>query len=286
MSIEYSNRVWQTPDLKGGKKLVMLALADHADKQGDCHPGTPLLMEKTGLTDRQLRRIINDLGSDGYISIEARAVGRGKRPHYRLFPCEEKRTFCPTIEEKADILDDKSGHFVHEKADICDTIQSHARREPITEPDKEPRGERTPARPRTLPSHNRVGSARDKITFKSPHVDKSHFDLDTGFIQAGQGATAVEVYYERFDVQQNAARLNAIKEDDLMLHCKDLDRLREVITAYSQTTYQPGNVRLILDWYSKGIPEKHQATNSSERRSNSALFLNYAADNGVFYGRT
>lgn len=251
MSIEYSNRVWQSPDLKGSKKLVMLALADHADRQGDCHPGTPLLVEKTGLTDRHLRRVINDLAADGYISIEARAIGRGKRPHYRLFPCEEKRTFCPTVEEKADISGDKSGHFVHEKADISVPIQSHARSEPITEPTAEPREKRARA---TLPSTREPASKTVRHT--SPHLQAGRFVA--GYIPQGTGRNAVEVYYERFSINQDEARLNAIAEDDLTRLCPDLDTLREVVTAYSRTPFRLGNVQLILDWYRDGIPDKHK----------------------------
>ena len=142
MSNAYTNRVWKQKELKGGKLLVMLALAGHADDAGECWPGMPLLIEKTRLTDRQLRRVLNELAAANLISIEERAIGRGKRPHYRLFPAEkadilteEKRTLLPPLEIKADISDNKSGHFVHGKADISDTDYSHARSEsPIESP--------------------------------------------------------------------------------------------------------------------------------------------------------
>lgn len=144
MAVKYSKRVWRDKKLKGGKLLVMLALADHATEEGDSWPGMPLLTDKTRLTDRQIRRVLNTLAEDGYITIEERAVGRGKRPHYKLFPNEKADILSDQNEEKADISDNKSGHFVHEKADISDTNQSHVRREPITEPPIEPeKGKRT-----------------------------------------------------------------------------------------------------------------------------------------------
>ena len=68
----------------------------------------------------------------------------------------------------------------------------------------------------------------------------------------------MEVYYERFSINQDAARLNAIKEDDLMRLCPDLGKLREVVVAYSRTAFQPGNLQLILDWYEHGVPDKHK----------------------------
>ena len=72
------------------------------------------------------------------------------------------------------------------------------------------------------------------------------------------GANAVQVYYERFRYDHPDARLTAPQEDDLVRICTDLGRLREVIVAYSQTNYRPGNIRLILDWYARGVPERPQ----------------------------
>lgn len=250
MSREYRERVWQDKTLKGGRLLVMLALAEHATAQGESWPGMALLMDKTRLTDRQLRRVLNGLDADGLICIEARAIGRGKRPHYQLFPCEkadilseEKRTFCPPSDEKADISDKKSGHFAHEKADIFDTDQSHARSEPTTEP--------TTEEEEGAHAHKAVPSLREPASktlhFRSPYLEPRHFV--NGYVPPGAGANAVEVYYERFSINQDEARLNAIDEDDLTRHCPDLDRLREVVIAYSRTPFRLGNVGLILDWY-------------------------------------
>lgn len=99
--------------------------------------------------------------------------------------------------------------------------------------------------------------AAKAVRHKSPHLDPRHFV--NGYVPPGTGTSPVEVYYERFSINQDAARLNAIKEDDLARLCTDLDKLREVVTAYSRTPFQLGNVQLILDWYKDGIPEKHRA---------------------------
>lgn len=92
---------------------------------------------------------------------------------------------------------------------------------------------------------------------KSPHFSENDFN-DNGFVPPGSGQNAVQVYYERADIRQDRARLTVIQEDDLVRICTDLSRLREVMIAYSRTNYRPGNVKLILDWYHQGIPEKHQ----------------------------
>lgn len=146
--------------------------------------------------------------------------------------------------------------------------------EPIKkEPTKEV-GEGASA-PRTL-------HAPKTVVFKSPYVDKHRF-CDTGYIAAGTGQTAVEVYYERFDVRQTSARLNAVKEDDLMRLCPDLDKLRDVVTAYSRTSYQPGNLKLILDWYRDGIPQHQKAPSKSQHSTNQGVnaIVDYINKRGV-----
>ncbi len=100
---------------------------------------------------------------------------------------------------------------------------------------------------------------RNTLKIKSPHFKPT--DFVESYIPPGQGANAVQVYYERFEISHDRARLNPPQEDDLVRLCPDLDRLREVITAYSRTNYRPGNLQLILDWYGTGVPVKSQNGN-------------------------
>jgi hypothetical protein len=76
-------------------------------------------------------------------------------------------------------------------------------------------------------------------------------------VPAGQGTTAVEVYYERFALANPEQRLNGPMEEDLVAHCPDLERLREVVIAYSRAGYKTQrNLTLILDWYRE--PSRYQ----------------------------
>jgi hypothetical protein len=118
---------------------------------------------------------------------------------------------------------------------------------------------RDPAPPPTVTIHARDG-ARNELHYQSPHIDRTHFDPATGYVSPGQGSTAVEVYYERFDICSREARLSPPKEDDLVRLCPDLHKLREVVTAYSRTSFRLGNLQLILDWYHKGVPDKSGTT--------------------------
>lgn len=85
--------------------------------------------------------------------------------------------------------------------------------------------------------------------------------LPGGYVPAGQGANAVQVYYERFHFSDPDAHLSMPQEDDLIRLCPDLDRLREVVVAYSRTGFKRGNINLILDWYRDGVPARQANTN-------------------------
>jgi len=67
-----------------------------------------------------------------------------------------------------------------------------------------PLGAAQPTPPTTTPvALPSLKETNGKLLYQSPHVDKTHFDVATGYILAGGGATAVEVYYERFDIRHN-----------------------------------------------------------------------------------
>lgn len=267
---------------KGSARAVLNILADYATDDGLAWPGRAQLASDTGMSERNVIRCLQKLCDEGRLSVEENAAGgRGRVPVYKiLLPeltkgdnlSEQRVSDCHPLPEKRVTNAREKGDKLSEKGDKSVPNYSHARREP-QEPKQEPQRERE--RARVLHSRNARGSAVDSIKFESPHVDNEHFDLDTGYIAAGEGQTAVEVYYERFDVAQRDARLSAIKEDDLVQHCKDLAKLREVVIAYSRTTYLPGNAGLILDWYRKGIPDKYRgdlngASNGTHRNNGTA----------------
>lgn len=62
------------------ESLVLLRVADHADSDGACWPGTTTLAEWTGRDEKSVRRAIERLGSEGLLSRERRASesGRGR----------------------------------------------------------------------------------------------------------------------------------------------------------------------------------------------------------------
>jgi len=66
-------------DVRPGLKLVLLALADHADNRGRCWPGIDGVALKTGMSTRQVKRCVSELSGNGLINISRRGgTGAGR----------------------------------------------------------------------------------------------------------------------------------------------------------------------------------------------------------------
>jgi predicted ArsR family transcriptional regulator len=85
VALRASTWAWSL-DLPATPKLVLLALAEHADAQGVCWPGQDRIARMCGLSVRHLRRVCADLEARGLIGIEHRpGTGAGRQTDlYRL----------------------------------------------------------------------------------------------------------------------------------------------------------------------------------------------------------
>lgn len=79
------------PDVGGTDRLVLLSLANHADDLGECWPGVARIAGEAGVSERTVRRSIQNLVEAGVLEVErqgsgARAAGRADRATnlYRL----------------------------------------------------------------------------------------------------------------------------------------------------------------------------------------------------------
>lgn len=97
MSAKISGQVWDL-ELSASRRLVLLAMADHADHLGNnVYPSVGLIAWKTGYSEVQTRRIIKSLIEDGLLVIEARPSGRPTRYSVRT----EAGTFkAPFVAER------------------------------------------------------------------------------------------------------------------------------------------------------------------------------------------
>ena len=67
--------VFESRTLGPTERLVMLALADHADEEGKCYPSMQRLCERTGLSERAVQMNVKRLVEAGYLRV---SVGGGK----------------------------------------------------------------------------------------------------------------------------------------------------------------------------------------------------------------
>jgi DNA-binding transcriptional ArsR family regulator len=77
--------------LSSGQKMVLLALCDNANDQGECYPSVPMLAEKCSMGERTVQQHISDLEAAGIVKREMRT---GRSTLYRIDP----RKICTPAE--------------------------------------------------------------------------------------------------------------------------------------------------------------------------------------------
>lgn len=69
MSIKIMSAVFEDEALGPTERLIMLALADHADDAGRCYPSIARLCKRTGLGERAIQNNLKALSAKGYVTI-------------------------------------------------------------------------------------------------------------------------------------------------------------------------------------------------------------------------
>lgn len=90
MSISLMALAWKA-DMPSGRKLVLLALCDHANAQGACYPSVEAIARKCSMGQRTVQQHIGALES---AAILVRCFRKGRSTVYRLEP----RNFCTRAE--------------------------------------------------------------------------------------------------------------------------------------------------------------------------------------------
>ena len=105
MSVKQMGLVWEL-NLPPNQKIVLLALADHADDDGgNVYPSIKRTAWKTGYNERQVQRILSELRESGLIEQVANAEGgRGKTTRYQLYleKGDKLSPFTPDSQSKGD----------------------------------------------------------------------------------------------------------------------------------------------------------------------------------------
>lgn len=78
------NAVWENAPLSGNELLLLLALADFANDEGECWPSQATLALKTRMSERSVIRMVKKLAEQGAIFIQQERRGRSTRNSYTI----------------------------------------------------------------------------------------------------------------------------------------------------------------------------------------------------------
>jgi Helix-turn-helix domain len=102
MSVRVMAAVWEL-DLPQNEKLILLAMADHADDRGVCYPSVGRIAWKSGYSVRRVQVIMAGLRNRHIIAPLGSIVGgRGLSTQYQIRP-EKGAKLAPFVTEKGDV---------------------------------------------------------------------------------------------------------------------------------------------------------------------------------------
>lgn len=116
MSAKLMGQIWGLV-LTEPERSVLMALADHADDDGDnCYPGLDYLEWKLDKTERQLRRILSRLAEIGVLKMTERGNGRGNKSQFKIDL--SKGVFKPLFNQKKVVIQGIKADIHGQKVDI------------------------------------------------------------------------------------------------------------------------------------------------------------------------
>lgn len=85
MSIKAMNWAWDQK-LPPNSKLILMAIADAADEEGDCWPKVKTIAKKCGVSERTVQRVLKDFISNSFLTVTPRFSHEGRQVsnNYRL----------------------------------------------------------------------------------------------------------------------------------------------------------------------------------------------------------
>lgn len=205
MSIKLMTMVWEKYPASGSELLAMLALADWcADDGGNLYPSMSALAAKIRLSEKQARRIVQDLVHQGFLMVEGNEHGGapGTTKHFRLNV--RKLAFLPDLPKKlvvkkaaepiAPAFETAPAHVTH-PADVTPPtgVQDGSHRCPETAPTG---GSQTVIEPSIEPSRGKRASAPCAQAPTFPPLDEPVVPVAKNPAPAAAAATPAPVVAE------------------------------------------------------------------------------------------
>ena len=88
------NAAWKVRGLTGTEKLVLIRLADRADRDGKCYPGQKSIADDCCISVRTVRKAIKSLTAKGHLVI-LQFAGYSSATTYRVTPSPPESASAP-----------------------------------------------------------------------------------------------------------------------------------------------------------------------------------------------
>lgn len=249
MSASWMGYFFDNTDLDGSLLLLALAIADHADANGRCGPGTAILAKKIRKQERQTKALIKQLEQLGHVEVN-RGSGRGHKSGYQLKKVQPTAPFSSA-----------------EKVQSSAPFMTEERVQPVT-PFLEEKVQ--PSAPFT--ENKGCNFDAERVQFPCTPLKEEPFKP----FSLGSAAIADDLAPSRPangarskpDERKDHAAIRALRDvtgryphkllwDDLIAALGDepnVERLRNCLTRWVGRGYNPLNFAWALDWYREGIP--------------------------------
>lgn len=90
--------VWKNGPPTSTQRIVLLALADNANDEGQCYPSLKTIAEKCALSRRAVAKAIDKLEADGYVSHRRRFTEKGE-PTSNVYQVSMERLSIPVVND-------------------------------------------------------------------------------------------------------------------------------------------------------------------------------------------
>lgn len=130
MANKWIDRIYNHTDYRGGELAVALKIADAANRETDeCTLKIRTIADATRLSERQVKRIIHELESDGTLEIQ-RFYGRGRAPTFKL---KKVTSVTPFKDRPKPAAKPRKGDISNKKK-VTSVTAPYIRNNPIKEP--------------------------------------------------------------------------------------------------------------------------------------------------------
>jgi len=261
MSVKQSGKVWEV-ELDPMDKLVLLALADHADHEGNnIRPGNDLICAKTGLSERTISQKIAKFVEEGILIPIKSQTGRGRKREYRMCLDHLPRDQYFIESEKKKV--ERASTFIAQKVEARSTFP-----EKKVEVDATFFGQKVEVDAQKVEvddiSHDKE---RARLTVMNRHKEHEPSCRSASKTQrAPREPLPPSIEFIRDLLRWCPQKSTWAKIQETLGEDFDRERLRSCVVEWLMRGYNKINISGMLEWYIHGITPRPGGTNGKDHR--------------------